>query len=134
MVASHHHTGRLPLSQQASAEDMRTAIETFLIRCSKPALVEYGDPPVPLLQGQYELEVRKGALYIHAWPGEAGFSRRITAILAPKSGSLECTIQMFGGKTGRLRLLDLDHPNSTARLLQGGRRSFGEGFRRMLSR
>jgi len=134
MVASHHHTGRLPASQQASAEEMRATIETFLARCSKPALVEYGDPSLPLLPGHYELEIRKGALHIHAWPAEVSFSRRITGVSSCKSGLLECTIQMFGGKTGRLSLLDLDHPKATPRVLQGSRRSFGEGFRRMLSR
>jgi len=113
---------------------MRATVETFLSCCRRPALVEYGDSPMPLLPGQYELEIRKGALYIHAWPGEVSFSRRITAVCSPKAGSLDCTIQMFAGKTGRLGILDLDHPKAAPRVLQGSRRTFGEGFRRMLSR
>jgi hypothetical protein len=113
---------------------MRADIQDFLSRCRRPALVEYGDPTLPLLEGQYELEIRNRGLHICAWPAEVSFSRRIIALNSRKPGLMECTIQMFGGKTGRLSFLDLDHPKSAPRVMQGGRRNFGEAFRRMLGR
>jgi hypothetical protein len=51
-----------------------------------------------------------------------------------KRGLMACTVQRFAGRAGQLKFLDLDHPNSSARLLHGERQSFAETFRRMLNR
>jgi hypothetical protein len=47
---------------------------------------------------------------------------------------LDCTVQRFGGSTGKLTFLDLDRPQTSLRATKGERQSFGEQFRRMLRR
>ena len=87
-----------------------------------------------MLPEQYELQIRKGGLYLSAWPDSRSVTRKIVGIEAEKPGLLVCTVQRFGGAAGRLSLLDLAHPRSSGRLKRGDRGSFAEGFRLMLNR
>jgi hypothetical protein len=97
-------------------------------------VLETGDEPLALLPEQHQWEIKQGNLFLSAWPEQRSIQRRIVAIEARKPGLMVCLIQRFGGKTGRLTLLDLAHPRSAGRLLQGERQSFSETFRRMLNR
>ncbi|MGA8593468.1 MAG: hypothetical protein WB676_01880 [Bryobacteraceae bacterium] len=124
----------MPRVPGPDVDGLLTEIEEFLRRCSRPAVVEVGDEPLPLIPGQHLLEVRHGSLFFSAWPECRSINRRITGIEARKPGLLVCTIQRFGGAAGRLNVLDLDHPRSVNRLVTGGRQSFSEAFRRMLNR
>lgn len=113
---------------------MLSEIQLFLERCARPAVLEWGDEAVPLLPDQHLLEVRNGHLFLSAWPERRSISRKLIDIETRKPGLMVCSIQKFGGAKGRLNLLDLDHPRTSTSLLQGERRSFSEGFRRMLHR
>jgi hypothetical protein len=113
---------------------MLAEIRLFLERCARPAVVEWGDEALPLLPDQHLWEIRHGHLFLSAWPERKSLSRKVIGIEARKPGVLVCSIQKFGGASGKLNLLDLDHPHTGGALLHGERRSFSEGFRRMLHR
>lgn len=110
------------------------AIETFLKTCRNPALLEYGEDAVRLTPGQYSLERRPEKLWIEAWTETRSISRRILTIERHAPGILDCTVQRFGGKPGKLSFLDLDRPRTAYKFHSGMRQSFAEQFRRMLFR
>ncbi len=109
-------------------------MEKFLGGCRRPAALEYGENPLPLIAGNYALEIRSGRLSIEIWDEARSVSRRILTIERLATGVLDCTVQKFGGKPGLLTFLDLDRPQTAHRSLRGIRQNFAEQFRRMLSR
>ncbi len=113
---------------------MLAAIEAFLAQCRQPAAQEQGEPNIRLLPGQYALEIRSGRLSIEIWSENRSLSRRIVNLERSSTGILDCVIQRFGNKPGRLTFMDLDRPQTAHRVLTGSRQSFAEQFRRMLSR
>jgi hypothetical protein len=122
------------LTPSPDPELLLTAIEAFLATCRRPAALEYGENPVPLAPGCYALEIRSGRLSIEIWDETRSVSRRILTVERHSTGVLDCTIQKFGGKPGRLTFLDLDRPQTVHRTRMGNRQNFAEQFRRMLQR
>ncbi len=133
-MAKLYHRNTREASQPAESTDLLTAIDTFVGTCRQPALLEYGDELMSLVPGQYALEMRSGRLWIDAWTEARSVSRRILSIERHAPGVLDCTVQRFGGKPGRLTFLDLDRPQTAHKSLCGVRQNFGEQFRRMLFR
>jgi len=123
-----------PAAQQPDADTILTAIATFLSTCRKPAVLEYGEQPMAITPGEYALEIRSGNVWIEVWGETRTISRKILAIEGHATGVLDCSIRRFGGKPGKLAILDLDRPQTAHRSLRGLRESFAEQFRRMLSR
>jgi hypothetical protein len=115
-------------------EAMRDAVQSFLADSSRPAILDFGDKPIRLLKGQYFLEIRSGKFTVEVWDQERSLCRRILSLDKQSTGVLDCTVQRFGGATGKLAFLDLDKPQSSVRWSNGSRQSFGETFRRMLQR
>lgn len=115
-------------------EAVAVAIEDFVKAARRPAAMDYGESPVPLIPGEYSLENRGGRLWIEFWCDTRSISRRILAIESRSTGALACTVQRFGGKTATLNFLDLDRPQTAHKARTGERRSFAERFRHMLCR
>lgn len=134
MLTKHYHKGGSSPHEGPPVQELLAAIENFLAGCKRPAILEHGDAPIPLIGGAYSLDIQSEAIHLSAWPDDRSFSRRLVSIEATNPGAMECTVQRFGGATAKLNLLDLDHPRAAARLLRGGRRTFAESFRRMLAR
>lgn len=111
-----------------------TSVATFLTTCRRPAVLEYGEEPQALVPGQYTLEMRGGKVWIEVWSEMRSVGRRILSIERHSTGVLDCTIQLFGGKPGKLSFLDLDRPQSGHKTVCGQRQTFAEQFRRMLFR
>lgn len=138
-VANLYHKNT-PRANKASAGPaveaaaLREAVDAFLKACRDPALLEYGDDAVRLRPGEYSLEIRTGSLWIEAWTATRSISRRILAIERQAPGILDCTVQRFGGKAGKLSFLDLERPQTAHKSHSGVRQSFAEQFRRMLFR
>ncbi len=118
----------------ADADPLLIKIHTFLTKCRRPAVLDFGDKPIPLTEGRYVLEPRSGRPCIEAWDEDRSLSRRILSLDRARTGMLDCTVQRFGGTTGKLTFLDLDRPQSSLRATKGERQTFGEQFRRMLRR
>jgi hypothetical protein len=132
-LATLYHKGKT-LADEANPAALLASIEAFLAKCRQPAALEYGEETIALLPGQYALELRSGRLSIEIWAEKRSISRRIVDIERTATGLLDCVIQRFGNKPGRLTFLDLSRPQTAHRLLTGNRQSFGEQFRRMLTR
>ncbi len=115
-------------------EEARAAIERFLKSSRQPELIEPGEPPIPLEDGRYSLEVRGGRLTLHAWSDQSSLVRRITGVQFEKPGRLDVTIELFGKKTGRLSLIDRAHPGSSVAERRGERHILREQFRLSLAR
>ena len=113
---------------------LQLAIETFIGTCRRPAALEYGENTIPLTSGCYSLEIRSGKLFIEIWEEKRSISRRILGIERTSTGILDCAVQKFGGKPGRLTFLDLERPQTAHRMLSGIRQNFAEQFRSMLQR
>jgi hypothetical protein len=133
-LTNHYHKGGRLRGHGNQPGEMLAEIRLFLERCGRPAVVEWGDEALPLLPDQHLWEIRHGHLFLSAWPERRSLSRKVIGIETRKPGLMVCSIQKFGGTTGKLNLLDLDHPHTGGALLHGERRSFSESFRRMLQR
>lgn len=142
-LARHYHksipepgngTTNVPAGTPPPGDLLLTAIQTFLGACRRPAVLEYGDAPQPLVPGEYALELRSGKLWIEIWTETRSLSRRILSVERHSTGVLDCTIQRFGGQPGSLSFLDLDRPQAAHKKLCGIRQNFTEQFRRMLFR
>ena len=133
-MANHYHRSTSAFTGEPQADLLLTALQTFLATCRRPAVLDYGEEPQVLQAGEYALEIRSGKLWIEVWTGTRSVSRRILAIERHSTGVLDCTIQRFGGKPGRLSFLDLDRPQTAHKKLVGARQNFTEQFRRMLFR
>ena len=116
------------------APDLLTEIENFLAGCRRPAAVETGENPIPLLPGQYCLQMQSGRLCIEIWDETRSLARRIVAVERRSTAILDCTIQRFGGKPGRLSFLDMERPQTAHRSLTAARQNFAEQFRQMITR
>lgn len=123
------------------ADDMRahdpaeaeTAIRGFLSTARRPVLLEPGEDQFPLAESSYSLEWRGTRFLIQAWDETRNLARRITGVREQKPGKLELAIERFGGRRGRLFLLDLDRM-SPAEERKGTRLVWREEFRRSLHR
>lgn len=133
-VANLYHKNTRTLIQPSEPTTQLATIQAFLKNCRRPALLEYGEPAVSLTPGAYALEIRTGKLFVEAWAETRSLSRRILTIERQAPGSLDCTVQRFGGKAGKLSFLDLDRPQTAHKSHCGERQSFAEQFRRMLFR
>jgi hypothetical protein len=133
MLTNPYHKGTSS-AEEPDAELLLLFIQTFLSECRHPAALEYGEEIVPLLPGQYALEIRSGKLSIEIWSDNRSISRRIIDIVGKSTGILDCTIQRFANKPSKLTFMDLDRPQTAHRKLTGSRQNFGEQFRRMLTR
>lgn len=123
--------------KQAVLQDaisLSAAVEAFVRAARNPAVLDFGDKPMRIVEGQYALEVRSGKLSVEVWDEGRSLSRKILSIDRVGAGVLDCTVQCFGGTTGTLAFLDLDRPQTAVRAIRGSRQSFTEQFRRMLCR
>ncbi len=120
--------------QEKDPQEILKLIETFLVTCRRPAILEYGEEPVPLKPGEYALEIRSGRLWLEACDESRCVSRRVIAMERVSGNLLDGYVQRFGGKDGKITFLDLDRPQTAHRSLLGSRQRFAEKFRRMLSR
>ncbi len=133
-MAKLNDKGNRRWGEAANPEELLATLNDFIGSCRSPAALEHGEEVMPLKTGEYALEVRNGRVWIEVWHENRTLSRRILAVEFVRPGVAECAIQRFGGAVGKLSLLDLERPQTAHRTLTGSRQSFGEQFRRMLSR
>jgi hypothetical protein len=129
-----YHKGAVANAETPALKELLKAIQTFVSTCRNPAVLEEGEDVMPLTPGQYALEIRSEKLWIEVWSETRSVSRRLLTIERHTAGVLDCTVQRFGARPGKISFLDLDRPQSAHRSLSGTRQSFREQFRRMLFR
>jgi hypothetical protein len=117
-----------------SAEELQAAVERFLKASRKPALLEPGEPIIPITGANFLVEVRNSRFTVQAWDDERNVVRRVIDIQEEKRGRLELVVERFAGKRGSLYLIDLARPAGPDWERRGMRLVFRERFRQMLSR
>jgi len=117
-----------------SAEELQAAVERFLKASRQPALLEPGEPIIPLTGANLSLEVRSSRLTVQAWDEQRNVVRRIIDIQEEARGRLELVAERFAGRRGSLYLVDLARPAGPDWERRGTRLVFRERFRQFLSR
>ncbi|MCU1263331.1 MAG: hypothetical protein JWO80_6216 [Bryobacterales bacterium] len=118
----------------STAVHVLAAIEQFLASARQPALLEPGEQILPLVKDSWSCELRSSHVLLQAWDERRNLSRRIVAAREQTRGKLVLTVQLFGGKEGKLDLLDLAAPRTAEWKRRGVKLVFRERFRQMLSR
>jgi hypothetical protein len=116
-----------------SAGEVQAAVERFLEGSRKPALLEPGEPLLPLTKGNCVLELRNSRLTLHAWDERRNLARQIIDIREEQRGRLELVAARFPRKQGPLFLIDLARPASRDWERHGSRLVFRERFRQFLA-
>src|ERR1700734_893400 len=92
--------------------DAQAAIERFLQSSRRPALLEPGEPLLPLTSDNFTLTVRRSRLTLQAWDLSRNLVRRVTGVAQEARGRLELIVERFARKEGRLLMVDLARPSS----------------------
>jgi len=117
-----------------SAEELQAAVERFLKASRQPALLEPGEPIIPLTGANFSLDVRSSRVTLQAWDEQRNVVRRVVDIQEEARGRLELVAERFAGKRGSLYLVDLARPAGPDWERRGTRLVFRERFRQFLSR
>lgn len=115
------------------SDNLAEAIGRFLDSSRDPALVEPGEEPYPLKQGNYALDLHGGRLTIQVWDETRNLVRRLAGVHRETSSELELTVTRFGGREGRITLIDRARASDHAER-HAIRLVFRERFRRWLAR
>ena len=110
------------------------AIEQFLRTSGQPAVMEPGEDAIAVGADNFRLERNGARVTFEVWSETHNLVRRVRAIHSERRGRLELDVEHFGGRIGRLTLVDLAHPASRDASRQGARLKYRERFRRSLSR
>ena len=114
--------------------DAQAAIERFLSSSRQPALLEPGEPLLPLAPDNYTIQLRSSRLTLQAWDHNRNLVRRVTGVAGETRGRLELVVERFARKEGRLFLVDLARPSSQDFERRSTRLVFRERFRQFLAR
>jgi len=114
--------------------DVQAAIERFLESSRQPALLEPGEPLLPLTADQFSIQLRSSKLTLQAWDDTRNLVRRVTGIASEARGRLELIVERFARKEGRLYLVDLARPIGQDFERRSERLIFRERFRLFLAR
>ncbi len=118
----------------AIPDGAQAAIERFLQSSRRPALLEPGEPLLPLAADNYSLQLCGSRLTLQAWDPTRNLVRRITGVAGEARGRLELVVERFARKEGRLFLIDLARPSSQDFERRSERLIFRERFRQFLTR
>ena len=117
-----------------SAEETRTAIESFLRNAREPALLEPGEELLPLAGDNLEIEIQGPRLTLQAWDRTRNLTRRVIAIKEESRARMELVVERFARREGSLYLLDLGRRAGAEFGSRSGRMVFRERFRLFLRR
>jgi hypothetical protein len=112
----------------------REAIDSFVRSARKPALLEPGEPLLPLTPQTFLSEEHPGHVLLQAWDDTRNIVRRVTAIRDQSRGKLSLTVRKFANREGELLLLDLAVPAKREWQSRGQKLVFRERFREFLQR
>jgi hypothetical protein len=110
------------------------AILRFLEAARKPAVLDPGDDPIPIGGDNFKLVRRGETATLEIWSETRNLVRRLRAVHSEHRGRLELEVERFGGRAGRLALVDLAHPASRDSSRRGARLKYRERFRHSLLR
>jgi hypothetical protein len=96
--------------------------------------MEPGEDPIPLIPSRFSLETRGAFLTFSCWTDTLNLVRRIKGVNSSRTGRLDLEYERFGGRSGVLTLVDLDHSSNRDAPRRGARLKYREVFRQALRR
>ena len=96
--------------------------------------MEPGEDPIPLIPSSLSVEIHGAFLTFSCWTDTQNLVRRIKGMNASRRGRLELYYERFGGRSGVLTLVDLDHSSNREAPRRGARLKYREVFRHALRR
>ncbi len=118
----------------APAAEALDVVRRFLAKARLPALLEAGEPEIPLTEGCYSLDPSPSGLRLHVWTVSRSYSRRITAVARQSPGRLELRFHRLGRPDGTLTLVDTAHGGMAEVRRRNRRQEAREAFRFALAR
>ncbi len=115
-------------------DSVRQAIETFVSSSLEPAVLEPGEPFIPIRKDCYALEQRGLRLTLQVWDDERNLVRRILRVEQEKRGHLTLAVEKFGRREGLIDLIDRARPATQEFERKSSRRIFRERLRMFLAR
>ena len=115
-------------------ESVRRAIEAFVSSSLEPAVLEPGEPFIPIIKDQFAIEQRGQRLTMQVWDDQRNLVRRILRIEQQKRGRLTLVVEKFARREGLIDLIDRARPACQELQRKSSRLVFRERLRLFLSR
>ena len=116
-----------------SPDELRERIHAFVSGCREPVVVEIGEKPIVLTDGQYAVEPHAKDCVLQVWGDGGNIVRRIVGIERERNDRLDLLAKTFG--RGDIKLALIDRARHGDRLdREAGHVQFREALRRMLER
>lgn len=132
MLSPHPNSGSLGGS--SAMEVLRQELVSFIEKCASPALLEPGAEILPLLPGEYSLELDGEGLLLECWGEARTLRRRLRSIRKRARNRVEIDAERFPRRRCSLSLIDLK-ADATAQFEKESNRSVArEELRRWCER
>jgi hypothetical protein len=115
-------------------ESLRRVIETFVSTALEPAVLEPGEPFIPILKDHYAIEQRGERLIIQVWDDQRNLVRRVLRVEQQQRGRLTLAVEKFARREGRIDLVDRARPATQELQRKSSRMVFRERLRLFLKR
>ena len=115
-------------------DSVRQAIEAFVSGSLAPAVLEPGEPLIPIVKDHYALEQRGQRLTLQVWDDQRNLVRRVLRIEQQKRGRLTLAVEKFARREGVIDLIDRGRPATRELQRKSSRMVFRERLRLFLSR
>src|ERR1019366_4266572 len=97
----------MPALTETARAELTAAIERFIHDAAQPVVLDEGEHPLRLLQGQWSLSEWNGRTLFEAWDDRRNLARRITGLKEQRRDRLVLTTERFPKAAGELRIADL---------------------------
>jgi hypothetical protein len=114
--------------------ELRNVIETFVAAAARPAVLDPGEDPLPLIPNQWSVSEWNGRLVLEAWDAKRNLVRKLVGLKEQRRGRLALTIERFPKTEGELQIAHLAAPSGRELERKSSRAAFRERFNLMLAR
>jgi hypothetical protein len=114
--------------------DLRTVVEQFVATAVRPALLDPGEEPLPLIADQWSVSEWNGRLILQAWSLNRNLVRKIVSVKEQKRDRLSLITERFPKAAGELQIADLAAPLGPELERKTSRIAFRDRFRLTLAR
>ena len=87
--------------------DLRAVVEQFVAAALRPALLDPGEEPFPLIADQWSVSEWNGRLVLQAWNLDRNLVRRIVSVKEQRRDRLFLGTERFPKAAGELQIADL---------------------------
>lgn len=114
--------------------ELQSVVEEFVAGARRPAVLDPGEEPLPLVAERWSISDWNGRLTLEAWDSERNLVRRITGLKDKRSDRLLLATERFPRLAGELQIADLDAAHGRELERRSSRAAFRERFQLMLAR